>query len=98
LKRNNNSSQELQESYFKEMIAKNENLGICIKSMPIMELLETNTKNRTAFNQMIEDAKKENSKIIITKSISRFARNTLIFDICAYAKRLNKACWYFVRS
>ena len=37
----------------------------------------TNTKNRTQFKQMIEDALGGKIDLIITKSISRFARNTL---------------------
>ena len=46
----------------------------------------TNTKNRTAFNEMIEDAKEQQFDIIITKSISRFARNTL--DCLTYVRML----------
>lgn len=37
----------------------------------------TNTKKRAAFNQMIEDAKNGEFDLIITKEISRFARNIL---------------------
>lgn len=37
----------------------------------------TSTKNRAEFNRMIEDCKKGSIDIIITKSIQRFARNTL---------------------
>ncbi|XEQ91978.1 hypothetical protein SCACP_07930 [Sporomusa carbonis] len=37
----------------------------------------TNTKKRERFNQMIEDCKAGKIDMIITKSISRFARNTL---------------------
>ena len=37
----------------------------------------TRTKNREQFNKMIEDCKKRKIDVIITKSISRFARNTL---------------------
>ena len=37
----------------------------------------TNTKKREQFNRMIEDCKAGNIDMIITKSISRFARNTL---------------------
>lgn len=37
----------------------------------------TNTKKRERFNQMIEDCKSGKIDMIITKSISRFARNTL---------------------
>jgi DNA invertase Pin-like site-specific DNA recombinase len=37
----------------------------------------TNTKKREQFNKMIEDCKAGKIDMIITKSISRFARNTL---------------------
>jgi len=37
----------------------------------------TNTKKREQFNRMIEDCKAGKIDMIITKSISRFARNTL---------------------
>lgn len=48
----------------------------------------TNTKKRTAFNQMIEDAKKGKFRMIITKEVSRFARNTL--DAISYTRMLKK--------
>lgn len=37
----------------------------------------TSTKKRDQFNQMISDCKAGKVDLIITKSISRFARNTL---------------------
>ena len=37
----------------------------------------TNTKKRDGFNQMIEDALAGKIDLIITKSVSRFARNTV---------------------
>ena len=37
----------------------------------------TNTKHRDGFNSMIEDALAGKINLIITKSISRFARNTV---------------------
>ena len=37
----------------------------------------TSTKNREGFNQMIEDALDGKIDLIITKSVSRFARNTV---------------------
>lgn len=37
----------------------------------------TSTKNRYSFNRMIADAQNKNFDLIITKEISRFARNTL---------------------
>ena len=37
----------------------------------------TNTKHRDGFNQMVEDALSGKIELIITKSVSRFARNTV---------------------
>lgn len=76
LEEHQSSSYDLQVSYYTDYIQKN----------PAWELYKvyadegvtgTNTTHRTGFNQMIEDAKKGIFKIILTKSISRFARNTL---------------------
>lgn len=70
------SSYDLQVSYFKEYVEKN----------PQWELVEifadegisgTSTKNRVGFNRMIERCQAGDIDYIITKSISRFARNTL---------------------
>lgn len=46
----------------------------------------TNTKNREQFNKMIEDSMNGKIDMIITKSISRFARNTL--DCLKYIRQL----------
>ncbi|MGX7092386.1 recombinase family protein [Hutsoniella sourekii] len=46
----------------------------------------TNTKNRREFNRMIEECQASSIDLIITKSISRFARNTL--DCLKYIREL----------
>ena len=46
----------------------------------------TNTKHREEFNRMIEDCMQGKIDMIITKSISRFARNTL--DCLKYIRQL----------
>ncbi len=46
----------------------------------------TNTKRRVGFNKMITDALNGKINLIITKSISRFARNTL--DTISYVRKL----------
>ena len=46
----------------------------------------TNTKKREEFNRMIQDCMDGNIDMIITKSISRFARNTL--DCLKYIREL----------
>lgn len=48
----------------------------------------TSTKNRVEFNKMIRDCKKGKIDRIITKSISRFARNTL--DCLKYVRMLKE--------
>ena len=48
----------------------------------------TNTKKREEFNRMIEACMAGNIDMIITKSISRFARNTL--DCIKYVRELNE--------
>ena len=69
--------------------------GEYIKRNPLWELYDiyvddgisgTNTKKRAAFNQMIDDAKSGKFDLIITKEISRFARN--ILDSIGYTREL----------
>ena len=48
----------------------------------------TNTKKRDQFNKMIKDCKAKKIDMIITKSISRFARNTL--DCLNYIRELKE--------
>lgn len=79
------NSLESQQQYFDEYIKRN----------PLWELYNiyvddgisgTNTKKRAAFNQMIDDAKSGKFDLIITKEISRFARN--ILDSIGYTREL----------
>jgi len=81
------NSYESQQRYFREYITRN----------PLWQLTEiyadegisgTNTKKRKAFNHMIECAKSGELDLIITKEISRFARNTL--DSIYYTRELKK--------
>ncbi|MGX7092523.1 recombinase family protein [Hutsoniella sourekii] len=48
----------------------------------------TNTKNRREFNRMIDECMEGNIDLIITKSISRFARNTV--DCLNYIRQLKE--------
>ena len=79
------SSYETQISHYEEYI----------RSKPEWELVNvyaddgisaTSTKKREEFNRMIEDCKKGLIDMIITKSISRFARNTV--DCLNYIRML----------
>lgn len=58
----------------------------------------TYTKKRAGFNKMIEEAMEGNIDYIITKSISRFARNTL--DCLKYIRKLkeNNISVYFEKE
>jgi len=82
------NSLESQKKYFREYIDRN----------PFWELTEvyvdegitgTSTKKRHSFNKMIEDACMHKFDLIITKEISRFARNTL--DSIYYTRKLKDA-------
>src|SRR6056297_749966 len=79
------SSYKLQVSYFKEYIEKREGWEL-YKVYSDEGVTGTNTKYRIGFNQMIKDAKEGKFDYIITKSISRFARNTL--DCLTYVRML----------
>jgi len=48
----------------------------------------TNTKHRSGFNRMIEDALAGKIDLIVTKSVSRFARNTV--DSLTTVRRLRE--------
>ena len=60
----------------------------CIKDSVYIDdgITGTNTKKRDEFNRMIEECHAGNIDMIITKSISRFARNTL--DCLKYIREL----------
>lgn len=69
-----------------------------IKSQSNMELSEvyfdegisgTQTRNRVGFNRMIKDALSGKFNLILTKEVSRFARNTV--DTLSYTRKLKEA-------
>lgn len=62
----------------------------CIKDSVYIDegITGTNTKKRAAFNRMIGDARLHRFDLIVTKEISRFARNTL--DSLAYTRELKR--------
>lgn len=70
------NSLESQKKYFSEYIDKNP-LWRLVKVYVDEGVTGTSTKKRFQFNQMIEDAEKHDFDLIVTKEISRFARNTL---------------------
>ncbi len=79
------NSLESQQQFFNEYIRRNhlwELYNIYIDD----GISGTNTKKRDAFNRMIDDAKSGKFDLIITKEISRFARN--ILDSIGYTREL----------
>ena len=80
-----NSSYEVQVAHYTEFIKKNtewEFAGIFADA----GISGTNTKKRDEFNRMIAECMDGNIDMVITKSISRFARNTL--DCLQYIRQL----------
>lgn len=72
------TSFELQKKYYEEFVEKHPNWTL-VKIYADEGISGTSTKKRDAFNQMIADAKAGKLTLIITKSVSRFARNVLDF-------------------
>ena len=72
-------------SYYEEFIQKNEKWTY-VPGYVDEGLSGISTKKRKHFNEMIADAKEEMFDLIITKEISRFARNTL--DSLQYTREL----------
>lgn len=82
-----NLSYEVQVAHYTEFIKKNtewEFAGIFADD----GISGTNTKKRDEFNRMIEECMEGNIDLVITKSISRFARNTL--DCLKYIRQLKE--------
>ncbi len=66
----------LQKDYFDEMIRQCPSWSL-VKIYADHGISGTQLKNRDEFNQMIRDAKAGKIDLILTKSVSRFARNTV---------------------
>ena len=69
-------SYEAQVEHFKSYISQREGWEI-VKVYGDEGISGMNTKKRTGFQQMMKDAKKQQFDLILVKSISRLARNTL---------------------
>lgn len=70
------TSFELQQKYYEEFISKRPNWKL-IKIYADEGKSGTETSHRPGFNEMIADAKSKKIDLIITKSVSRFARNII---------------------
>lgn len=73
------TSYEAQMNYYKEYIKSREDWEF-VGMYSDEGITATNTKHRDGFNQMVEDALAGKIDLIITKSVSRFARNTVEFS------------------
>ena len=74
-----------QVSYYDEFIKRNPN-WIFVPGYIDEGLSGISTKKRVNFNRMVEDAAEDKFDLVITKEISRFARNTL--DSIQYTRQL----------
>lgn len=79
------SSYENQVRYYTEVITRNPDYEL-VDIYADEGISGTNTKKRDDFNRMIADCRAGKIDLIITKSISRFARNTL--DCLNYVREL----------
>lgn len=76
-----------QEKYFREYIDRNPEWELA-QVFVDTGITGTSTKKRAAFNQMINEALTGKFNLILTKEISRFARNTL--DSIYYTRKLRE--------
>lgn len=68
------SSYELQKNYYEDMVRRHENWTL-VDIYADEGISGTSLNKRDAFNRMIEDCKAGKIDLVITKSVSRFARN-----------------------
>lgn len=82
------SSLQAQQEYYSKVIMNDEN---CLLVGIYTDIASgVDKKKRTQFDKLIKDCKKKKIDIIVTKSISRFARNTLDFlEVIRMLKKLN---------
>lgn len=82
---NQTSSFELQKNYYTDIVEKHKNWTL-VDIYADEGISGTSLKHRDSFLRMIEDCKKENIDLIVTKSVSRFARN--LEDCIHYVREL----------
>lgn len=79
------NSLESQQKYFMEYISRNPEWNLT-EIYTDKGLTGTSTRKRAAFNKMISDAEEGRFSLILTKEVSRFARNTV--DALKYTRKL----------
>lgn len=82
------SSYELQKNYYEDMVNKKDNWDL-VDIYADEGISGTSLQHRDSFLRMIEDCKAGNIDMIVTKSVSRFARN--IIDCIGYVRELKNA-------
>lgn len=70
------SSYHTQKDYYEDLISRKDNWSL-VSIYADEGISGTSLKNRTSFNQMIDDSEHRLVDKIITKSVTRFARNTI---------------------
>lgn len=71
------TSYELQKKYYEDFVQRHPNWTL-VKIYADEGISGTSLKHRDAFNEMIEDCRSGKIDLIVTKSVSRFARNVMI--------------------
>lgn len=79
------SSYELQKNHYHDVISKSPNWKL-VQIYADEGISGTSLQHRDQFKQMIEDCKKGEIDLIVTKSVSRFARN--VVDCIGYVREL----------
>ena len=82
---NQTSSYELQKKYYEEFVVRHPNWTL-VKIYADEGISGTSVTHRAAFNQMIDDCNAGHIDLIVTKSVSRFARN--IMDCIGMVRQL----------
>ena len=82
---NQTTSYELQKNHYMDLINRHENWHL-VDIYADEGISGTSLNHRDAFIRMIEDCRKGKIDLIITKSVARFARNTM--DCLGYAREL----------
>ncbi len=81
------NSFKVQKAYFREYIENHENWEL-FEIYADEGITGTSTKKRTQFNRMLEDAQRGKFQLLLTKEVSRFARN--ILDTISFTRQLRE--------
>jgi len=92
------SSFELQQAHYKQLVQHHPNWNLT-RIFADEGISGTSLKNRSAFNEMIEECKRGTYDLILTKSVSRFARNTVdCVSLVRMLKNLNPPVGVFFET